>query len=55
MLQKVCNQEHRTTALTGAWDEDPDHVRTWDAWLERCLSADTTTGTEQSRSVSGLD
>lgn len=31
MLQKVCNQQHCTTALAGAWDEDPDHVRTWDA------------------------
>lgn len=43
------------SALTGAWDEDPNHVKTRDAWLEHCLSVGTTAGTEQSRSVSGLD
>lgn len=55
MVQKECNQEHHTTALAGAWDEDPNHVKTRDAWLECCLSAGTTAGTEQSRSMSGLD
>lgn len=55
MVQKECNQNHHTPALTGAWDEDLNHVKTRDAWLEHCLSVGTTAGTEQSRSVSGLD
>lgn len=55
MVQKECNQNPPSPALTGAWDEDPNHVRAGDAWLEPCLSLGTTGGAEQSTGVSGLD
>lgn len=45
MVQE-CNWEHHITVLAGAWDEDPNHVKPWDAWLERYLSVGTTAGTE---------
>lgn len=48
MVQKECNQNPPSPALTGAWDEDPNHVRNWDAWPEHCFSVGTTAGTEQS-------
>jgi len=55
MVQEEHSQEHHTTALAGAWDENPNHVKTRDAWLECYLSVGSTAGTEQSRSMSGLD
>lgn len=54
MVQE-CSQAAPSPAFTGAWDEDPNHVRAGDAWLESCLSMGLTAGAEQSQGMSGLD